>query len=225
VKPGERLFRRITTERASSILLVLVLAMLFVVPAFPKDVHQILYSWIVTLILIFAALSMGTARKVMFIIAVATVALEWISYFLDLPVILSISQTLLFLYFILVAVGLVHQVATTKNVTPKVIVESITGYLLLGIVFSLIITIIARNIPGAYSVAGEVQAAGVADEALNEYIYFGFTNYTTLGYGDIVPLKPFSRAVSTLASVTGQVYLTVIIATLVGKFLSGKSKE
>jgi hypothetical protein len=209
---------------ASIILLSLVLVMLFVVPVFPVGLHVIMYNVAITLILIFTALSMRVARKTMSTIALAIVALEWIAFYLDLPVIMSLSQTVLFLYFIVVVIGLVHQVATTKQVTTEVIVESITGYLLMGIVFALIIMVVARNMPGAYSIAGAVQDAGVGGEELNVYMYFGFTNYTTVGYGDIVPLKPFSRSVSMLAGVTGPVYLAVIIATLIGKYLSGKKE-
>jgi hypothetical protein len=216
--------RKAVVNNASSVLLSLVLIMLFVVPAFPIGMHKLLYNSVLTLILIFAALSMGNRRRAMFVIALAVIVIEWIAHSLDMSLLQSISQTALFLYFMLVVVGLIFQVATTRSVTQRVIVESITGYLLMGIVFSLVITVIARNIPEAYSVGGEVRGTGVSAHQLNEYIYYGFTNYTTLGYGDIVPLRPFSRAVSTLASVTGQIYLTVIIATLVGKFLSGKNE-
>ena len=208
----------------SAILLAIVLAFLFIVPAFPLGIHNILYSTLLTMIMIFAALSMDRARKNAFIFAALTIVVEWVAYFLELPIILNLSQAMLFLFFILIVIGQIIQVAITKKVTARVIVESITGYLLMGIVFSLIIMIMARNVSAAYSFGGVVREAGVKGWQMSEFIYYGFTTYTTLGYGDIVPLLPVSRSIAVLASVTGQIYLTVIIAMLVGKFLGNRQE-
>lgn len=209
-------------SRFSMTLLGLVLTFLFVVPALPMASHKLIDNALLTAILVFAALAMDRARKKMFIIAVAAIVLEWIAFFLNLPIILTLSQTVLFLYFILVVIGLIIQVAITNKVTARVIVESITGYLLMGIVFSMVILVIIRNSPAAYSAGGKAGFSADPALQLSESVYYGFVTFTTLGYGDIVPLTPFTRSLSVLASVTGQIYLTVIIAMLVGKFLSNK---
>jgi hypothetical protein len=209
----------------STILLLIVLAILFIVPVFPIGSHKFIYNTLLTLLLFFAAMTMERHRKNMLFIAILALVFEWIAYFLDLSLLLTLSQTVLFVYFILVVVGLIIQVATTAKVTARVIVESISGYLLMGVVFSLIIMVLARNVSAAYSFGGVVREAGVQGWQMSEFIYYGFITYTTLGYGDIVPLLPVSRAVAVLASVTGQIYLTVIIAMLVGKFLSGRQED
>jgi len=206
----------------STLLLVCTIIFLFIVPAFPQAAHKMLYNAALTLLLVFAAISMDRYKRSMYVIAFTAIVIEWVANLLEMPVIMGISQSVIFIYFIMVVIGLIHQVATTKSVTARVIVESITGYLLMGIVFSIIVMIIARTVPGAYAIAGKATGADIGGTHLNELIYYAFTNYTTLGYGDIVPLVPISRAVSTLAGVTGQLYLTVIIATLVGKFLSAR---
>ena len=209
----------------STTLLGLVLAFLFIVPVLPVGTYKFIYNTLLTAILIFAALAMDRARKKAFVVAVVAIVIEWVAYFLDMPVILTLSQTVLFLYFILIVIGMIIQIATTKRVTPRVIVESITGYLLMGIVFSMIIMVVVRNAPGAYSLGGVAGSAGDQGWQLSESIYYGFITFTTLGYGDIVPLVPVSRSIAVLASVTGQIYLTVIIAMLVGKFLSSRQER
>ena len=40
---------------------------------------------------------------------------------------------------------------------------------------------------------------------------------TTVGFGDIVPVTPAARLVTGLESMVGQLYLAVVIATLVGR--------
>ncbi len=47
-------------------------------------------------------------------------------------------------------------------------------------------------------------------------IYYSFVTMTTLGYGDIVPVNPAARMLSVLQALTGQLYLVVLVARLVG---------
>ncbi|MBT4061914.1 MAG: two pore domain potassium channel family protein, partial [Lentimicrobiaceae bacterium] len=47
---------------------------------------------------------------------------------------------------------------------------------------------------------------------------------TTIGYGEITPLSVPARSVSILMGVMGQIYLTVIIAMIVSKYMTGKKQ-
>jgi voltage-gated potassium channel Kch len=40
--------------------------------------------------------------------------------------------------------------------------------------------------------------------------------FTTLGYGDFVPASPLARTLAAMEAVTGQFYVTVLVARLVG---------
>jgi hypothetical protein len=57
------------------------------------------------------------------------------------------------------------------------------------------------------------------------YLYYGLVTLSTLGYGDIVPTMPFSKSLAILTSISGQLYIAIIIAMLVGKFASQKNEE
>ncbi len=46
--------------------------------------------------------------------------------------------------------------------------------------------------------------------------YFSFVTLAALGYGDVTPVSPFARTLSVNLSVAGQLYLTILIARLVG---------
>ncbi len=54
----------------------------------------------------------------------------------------------------------------------------------------------------------------------NDYLYFSFVTLTTLGYGDVIPVSHLARSTTMLIAVTGQLYMTILIAMLVGNFLS-----
>jgi hypothetical protein len=51
------------------------------------------------------------------------------------------------------------------------------------------------------------------------FIYFGFVTLTTLGYGDITPDTILARSLSIFTALIGQLYLVIIMAILIGKYL------
>jgi len=50
-------------------------------------------------------------------------------------------------------------------------------------------------------------------------LYFSFVTITTLGYGDITPVTQTARAISIVLAISGQMYITIIIAVIIGKLL------
>ena len=50
---------------------------------------------------------------------------------------------------------------------------------------------------------------------ISELIYFSFTTLTTLGVGDILPVHPMARSLTTLEALVGQLYPAVLLARLV----------
>ena len=60
---------------------------------------------------------------------------------------------------------------------------------------------------------------------LTELMYYSFVTITTLGYGDLTPLKPMVRTLAYLEAILGQFYVAVLVAWLVGMYLSGKNQN
>ena len=51
--------------------------------------------------------------------------------------------------------------------------------------------------------------------AISAMLYFSLTTLTTTGYGDILPVHPFVRAMANLEAVIGQLYPATLLARLV----------
>jgi hypothetical protein len=77
-----------------------------------------------------------------------------------------------------------------------------------------------NNFENAYKFPETIVIAGKSSALLHEYIYYTFVTFTTLGYGDIIPLQPISKSLALLISISGQIYIAIIIAMLVGKYAS-----
>jgi len=55
---------------------------------------------------------------------------------------------------------------------------------------------------------------------LLDSLYYVFVTLATLGYGDLLPVASHAKSLSILIAVSGQLYIAIIIALLVGKFSS-----
>ncbi len=207
------------------VLLLLLFFIIFVVPLLPIGAHKPLFNISITAILFISVLAMDKARKTLFVIAVAGITLSWLAALLRMEILEPVSTLINILFFTFIVISLIVQIAKTKMATVRVILESINGYLLLGFVFSLIVTISMFFRPGSFSFSHEVPEAAAKVSHFGDYLYYSFVNFTTLGYGDILPLVPFAKSLAILMSVSGQIYVAVIIAMLVGKYIGAASSE
>ena len=208
-------------KRAMSILLLAVVCFtVFVIPLLPYGCQKILYNVGFTVIVAAGVASMDTHRRFFIVFAVSAIVVEWLAEVLVIDVLVVLARLAMVLYFIVVVVGLIMQIARSHRVTLRVIIEAITGYLLLGLVFALIVMVLNLVDSGAFSFASVVDHAGGGTRNYADTIYFAFVTFTTLGYGDLLPRTPPAKSLAVFVAVIGQIYLTVVIAMLVGKFLS-----
>jgi voltage-gated potassium channel len=199
-------------------LLVAVIFAAFVLPVLPVAWNRSLFRAVFTLIYISAILSLEKRSNYLLILFFTTLLVQWLSGMFNLPILLSISKGFNVVFFLVIVVSLIRQIATARNVSPKVILDSFVGYLLLGLIFSVFVAFIMQEDPGAFS--SQKTDETQTEESLNRSVplYFSYVTQASLGYGDIVPLKPYTRSLATLIAITGQFYIAIIVALLVGKF-------
>jgi hypothetical protein len=114
--------------------------------------------------------------------------------------------------------GLLSRILSRHEISHDTIRGSLAVYLLMGIFYALLYRIV-------YIIKPTEFAASIEPGMFPEFLYFSFTTLTTLGYGDISPVGSFSRTLTTLEAITGPVFLTVLVSSLVGHFISRKSEE
>ncbi len=197
----------------------------FIIPVFPPSWGRLPVKIGFTLIFISGILSMDKRPLYMLFLSLAAFAMEWISGLLSWEGMQDISRGLNVLFFLFVMVSLMRQMAMPRVVSARVIISSISGYLLLGIIFSLLIAAIIQRDHEAFNIVLKDTGSEDATAHLSESMYFGFVTMGTLGYGDILPLKPYTRSLATFITVSGQLYIATVIGILIGKFASRKGSE
>jgi hypothetical protein len=106
-------------------------------------------------------------------------------------------------------------------VTVHRVMGGIAGYLLIGFTWSFIYQVVIQQSPGAIhfsSVSTDVHA-----RQPTHLIYFSFVTLTTVGYGDAYPVHPAARSLAIAEALIGQLYLAILIASLVGMAVQTKS--
>ena len=205
------------------LLVVSVFLCAFVIPVFPTSWGQLPIRIGFTLIFVAGFMTMEKRNWKIIYITLAAFLMQWVSQIFEWEFVGDVSKFLNVLFFLIVIFFLIREMATAKVVTAKVIMASISGYLLLGIIYSVLIVAIMQRDPGAFNITRD--GNGVLDPTayFSKSLYFGFVTLATLGYGDILPLKPYTRSLATLICISGQLYIATIIGILIGKFASGNN--
>ena len=128
-------------------------------------------------------------------------------------------QTIYSLFILAALVIINRQIFAEKKVTADTLKGGISIFLLIGIVWALIFSLVSLLDPNAFSYSGET------DNVLDSMFYFSFTTITTLGYGDITPVSRMARTLANLAAITGMIYPSIFIARLVGLYTAQEMSQ
>jgi hypothetical protein len=203
----------------NSALLVLFIFTIFFIPLFPGSMHRFLFGITYTSIFFLTILALESQRRLMFILAIIAMVAEWVTEVSDWKLLYFFSTTARIVFFSITVVKIIIQIARTENVNRNTILEAVNGYLLLGILFALLVGYLIYISPGAFGAETDNDFKGT------DIIYFTFVTMSTLGYGDITPVLSGAKSLSIFISISGQIYLTTILALLVGKFASQAKKS
>ena len=189
-------------------------------PLFTKDPHRLdlLSTFIYTFILLSGLYAFSGEHKFFKIsgtIFILTIALEWLQFFTEMHILDTIQPLTTSIVLVLLLVMTLRDVRMARVVDQNVIFGVVAGYILIGFVGGLLALSIGRSHPDAFNLPGVINGP--------QAVYFSFITMSTLGYGDITPTIPQTQALAVLLSVSGQIYLTIVIAILIGKYLSKKN--
>ena len=200
------------------LLLIEIFFLIFLTGFFPERWHSLLFPILYSTLYLTTVGSLEKNKKVMLRVAAGLLIAQGLFKLFNMPVIEAISKTLNVCFFSFIVISFIRQISQAKQVSERVILEAVNGYLLLGLVFAFLIGAMIQFDPIAYSFSQEAAT-------IHNSLYYGFITFATVGYGDLLPLKPYAKSLSILIAVSGQLYIAVIIALLVGKFSSQSKRE
>jgi voltage-gated potassium channel len=141
-------------------------------------------------------------------------------FFLESLGLVIAHYALLLIFFVAATWVTLKQVLFPGDVTGNTIVGAICVYLLLGMIWALLYALLEALMPGSFR--------GLTDTGTNQVfmdlLYFSFVSLTTMGFGDITPTLPFARYLTFMEGIVGQLYLAIMVSSLVGVRVSNWGK-
>lgn len=106
----------------------------------------------------------------------------------------------------------------SHEIKVETLLASLSIFLLLGILFATLCLGLYLLDPGAYS---GLSPSGRSTETA-ELVYYSIGTLTGVAYGDILPVHPVARLLSSVEAVVGSMYMAVLVALLVGNYAAGR---
>jgi hypothetical protein len=106
------------------------------------------------------------------------------------------------------AAGLVRALRSDGAVTVRTVAGVLAIYLLAGMFFSFLYSVI-----GAFD--ADAVFAGQAHSTAADNLYFSFVTLATVGYGDLTPAADLTRTFAVAEMLFGQIYLVTVVALIV----------
>ena len=213
-----------------SVLLVSLAALMLVGPLIPGDQSFVdkVFGVLTLVVLISCVRAISNTRRFFWFMLVFTLVNVSIGTF----EIFSSAETQSFRimvlairlsYFVLVFFSIMGYVLEDTPVTGDKICGAVSAYMLMGIIWSFVYSIFYLLDPGCIKVPEHLLSTETVNSTWTSY--FSFTTLTTLGYGDITPIKPGAQSYAIMEAVAGQMFVAVIIARLIAMHISHVSKQ
>ncbi|MEQ9619829.1 MAG: ion channel [Deltaproteobacteria bacterium] len=216
-----RLFDRMRKRRFS----YLTKSLLLLILAYPYLEHDLAGQILMTVITIMVMMSLVVAvsdRKRYIIIALLF-AIPWlVSLIINFPLIeedrsVLIRRDIIFavLLFLYTTYRIFMHLIRSREVTTEILFAAVCVYLLIGLSWTAIYILLDFLYPGSFV---DIQGQAVSDAPL--YLFFSYVSLTTVGYGNIIPATDHARSLAMIEAIMGQLYLTIMVARLVGLHIS-----
>jgi len=134
-----------------------------------------------------------------------------LSHYWLMPILVQASAMLFFLHALYNVIS--HVWTERHRVNHDVIFAAVSAYLLIGLVWAYFYEFLEMAHPGSFK-----GGHGVMEK--DDFFYFSFVTLATVGYGDIVPLTREGRSLAIVEALTGQLFLTILVARLIGAYMA-----
>jgi voltage-gated potassium channel len=180
---------------------------------------ELINSALLTLVLISGVLVLQARRATLvlaMLLVVPGLVARWINYSRPDLLPAAVHLVLGMLFLALVAVQFLRFIMRSPRVTAQVLEAGISTYLVFGLLWTMAYMLVGRLLPDAFMFSAEPGAS--RSMTASNALYYSFVTLTTMGYGDILPVSRVARMLAITEATTGLLYMSVLIARLVGMY-------
>jgi voltage-gated potassium channel len=177
-------------------------------------IMQVLYSFMFISAL-YAVAAVRWIFHIGILLFVAALSSRWWIILSLSPMAVVVGIIFEIIFFCFVALSLLSNVFGHEQVSGDTIAGAVCVFFLIGIISALAYQGIYFFNHRAFN---NIAAGSFSPAATVDLVYYSFATLTTLGYGDITPISKVARMIAVTEALVGQIYLTVLVARLVGLY-------
>jgi Ion channel len=193
--------------------------------AYPYLEQDLLGQFAMTVITIMVMMSLVMAvsdgRRSIFI--ALCLAVPWfITLLVDFPkfevertVLISKEIVFAILLFFYTTVRIFIHLIKSREVTSEILFAAVCVYLLIGLSWASLYIFVQVLYPGSF-----IDSSGDMTNSAPRFLFFSYETLTTVGNGTLTPATDPARSICLMEGIVGQLYLTIMVARLVGLHIS-----
>ena len=206
---------KVIENKYSLLLTSLILLAILSILTFESSTLHFFTESVLSTIVFIIMLKILKASRFLFIFFIIITFVALLSHYLALFVLQNrlLGTPAMIGYALLIGtliVFMIRRIFSEKMVTSDTVKGGISVYILLGIWWEVLYSLLWLYYPDAFVFNIDHESARP------DFLYFSYSTMTTLGYGDILPRTHIARVLSMIQVLTGQIYLAVFVARLVG---------
>jgi hypothetical protein len=225
---------RISMTGLLTIILGLIVAAFVLMPFFTEvrlAAHALRLT--VELLLVLAVWRLSGNHRLLAVVASIVVlneVTEWLVALTPRPELAALSEGCTLAFIATTAGFIAWRAWRQESVGAESLIGAIAVYFLIGYFWATLFSFIEFGSPGSFSSICDPLPDGTVDcrpetALFPKLTYFSFVTMTTLGYGDVVPLTRAAEGVAAMASVSGQLFLAMVIGRLVSLYMVKRSER
>ena len=131
-----------------------------------------------------------------------------------------IGNTCRVVFMIMVALTILIDLFRSRKVSGDTLAGAVCVYLLIAVIWGYFFLLIEVIVPGSFSFTqGHARMQLWISQEFFPFFYFSMVTITTVGYGDMSPVSSEAQTFATIEALIGQIYLTILVARLVGMYI------
>jgi hypothetical protein len=168
------------------------------------------------------SMAMVTVQRILGISAIATMwALALVEQRGPYLILRFMVLLLTGLFSMLASLRLVMVLARVPRVNAEVMAGAAAGYIYLGLTGGLVAAALQVLVPGTFSLG----SMGSHELLIDRLTYFSFVVLAGLGLGDVLPHNFLGERFVILLSLSGTLYLALLMGLLIGRFIATQQVE
>jgi len=199
--------------------LIILLFSAAVLAEYPTGLTEDIFSVIIMLMLAVSLRSLKTERTwkwAVYALIAVFVLFTGLEKFFDHQFNVYFILVTLLIFFTGSFANAAKQVLFVGDIDSNKIIGSLTLYLLLGLIWTMIYLLLLATDPQAFS---GIEAANW-QQGFSRVAYYSFVTLTTLGYGDVLPTNHIAEFFVYMEAITGVFYMAIIVASLISLHLA-----